>query len=71
MTIKLPDATVTLSDEEQYVLTLILQSAKRQMEEWQQAPKAAGRPDIPSHYQIVCALLEKVDPPNPKQGGQP
>jgi hypothetical protein len=39
------------------------------MEELQQATKAAGRPDIPGRYQIVCALLKKVDPPNPKQGG--
>jgi hypothetical protein len=65
MAIKLPDATVKLTGEEQYVLALILQSAKRQMESWK------GRPDITKHYQVVCSLLRKVDPENPPKGATP
>ena len=64
MGIALAPRTVELSGAEQYVLTLILQSAKRQMQDWKQK----GRPDIARHYQVVCSLLQKVDPPNPKGG---
>lgn len=65
MAIKLPDVTVRLTGEEQYVLTLILHSAKRQMEDW----KRKRRPDIARHYQVVCSLLRKVDPEIPPKGG--
>ena len=64
MGIALPPRTVELSGKEQYVLTLILRSATRQMED----RKQKGRPDIATYYQVVCSLLQKVDPPNPKGG---
>ena len=67
MGIALPPRTVELSGAEQYVLTLILQSAKRQMQDWKQK----GRPDIARHYQVVCSLLRKVDPENPPKGATP
>jgi hypothetical protein len=67
MAIKLPDARITFTGEEQYVLTLILQSAKHQMEDWKQK----RRPDIASHYQVVCSLLRKVDPEIPPKGATP
>jgi len=67
MAIKLPDAMITFTGEEQYVLALILQSAKRQMENWKQK----RRPDIARHYQVVCSLLRKIDPENPPKGATP
>jgi hypothetical protein len=58
MAIKLPDATVRLTGEEQYVLTLILQSAKRQMEDWEQK----RRPDIARHTRLAAAFCEMSIP---------
>jgi hypothetical protein len=71
MGIELPEATVSLSGEEKYVLTLILQSAKRQMEDWRERKKCPPRSTIPHHYQIVCSLLQNVDPELPPKGATP
>ena len=67
MAIKLPGAMITFTGEEEYVLALILQSAKRQMEN----RKQKRRPDIARHHQVVCSLLRKVDPENPPKGATP
>ena len=66
MGIKLPDVTVTLTGQEQYHPTIILQSAKRQMEEWCKGGWVTVRP---YSYETVCDLLRKIDPPNPPRGG--
>ena len=66
MGIKLPDVTVTLTGQEQYHSTIILQSAKRQMEEWCKGGRVTVRP---FSYETVCDLSRKIDPPNPPKGG--
>ena len=51
MAIKLPDAMITFTGEEQYVLALILQSAKRQMENWKQKTAPRHRKALPGCLQ--------------------
>jgi hypothetical protein len=58
MAIKLPDAMITFTGEEQYVLALILQSAKRQMENWKQK----RRPDIARTTRLSAAFCERSIP---------
>jgi hypothetical protein len=65
MSIKLPDVTITLTGDEQYHLTIILQSAKRHLEKLRKGGKLSFQPYT---YQTVCSLIGKVDPPNPKVG---
>ena len=66
MGIKLADVTVALTGQKQYHPTIILQSAKRQMEEWCKGGRVSVRP---YSYETVCDLLRKIDPSNSPKGG--